>query len=449
MTSSASNKRPASSQECPCPKRVRLEQRQSREPSILLDLIIPLDGDPYRVIRTCLMQYFDAGDVLHLCATSRLLRDTVKKAAFDINARLRRFFDNPTEFRTELGRCDALITGPFALQFFERATWPDSNLQILVEDGRNFERLKAYFLKIGHHIAREVIYEGSNVQSAKIELKAMRWPPVKAILRRTPTSCLINFISWNKAFSIFPRLTFMEHETLPLRTIPSPMPQMMKYWNVSLNRCSRLGWRVRSLPPNKQVDRKLLGDIWHDHFGDSACSLGRRVGDYNTWMVPLDTTSVATPATPDFVLEYASFSMRPQSSQPMHTPVQFYEQMAYSIDVQEFCSPVLRYRYVYGPVLVKESMSGGGTQYRYLLEPVWGSLNPMFKRATLIQLCKLDEPERQRVLRGIGWPPDLVPEPVFEKPETWDYMDDEVPKWFARLIDNPRLLDSFDFSNMQ
>ncbi|RYP92246.1 hypothetical protein DL770_001665 [Monosporascus sp. CRB-9-2] len=166
-------------------------------------------------------------------------------------------------------------------------------------------------------------------------------------------------------------------------------------------------------------------------------------------MIPLDTTSVAHPATPDFVLEYASFSMRLQGSRPTHTPVQFYQQMAYSIEVQEFCSPVLRYRYIYGPVLVRESIPGGGTQFQYSPEPVWKSLNPMFERAMLIQLCKLDESERQRVLGDIGWPPDLDQAPVFEKPEAWDYMGDEVPKWFARLTDNPRLLDRFDFSDMQ
>ncbi|RYP11665.1 hypothetical protein DL765_007655 [Monosporascus sp. GIB2] len=410
------------------------------------------------------MQYLDARDVLHLCATSRLLRDMVRQDVFDTNARLRRFIDNPTEFRTELGRCDALITGSVALEFFERVTWPGSTLQVLVEDGSNFEQLKAYLLKIGYQMARgrtcknkssgitkyeEYVRSGSNAQSAKIGLGAMRWLPIEALLRRAPTSCLMNLISWNKAFSISPRLTFLERETVPLRVLHWSMPQMMKIWNMSLNHYSKLGWRVRPLPPNKQVDHKLLGDIWYDHFGDSAYSLGRRVGDHNTWMIPLDTTSVTPPATPDSVLEYAYFSLRSRISWPTHSPVQFYEQMAYRIDVREFCSPVLRYRYTQRPVWVKESISGGGTRFRYSLEPVWERLNLIFKRAMLIQLCKLDEPERQRVLGDIGWPPNLVQAPVFEKPEAWDYMDDEVPKWFARPTDNPRLLDSFDFSNMQ
>ncbi|RYO88120.1 hypothetical protein DL766_000679 [Monosporascus sp. MC13-8B] len=214
--------------------------------------------------------------------------------------------------------------------FFERVTRPDSILHVVVEDGSKFEQLKAYLLKIGYQMARGLTFEkdtssgitkyeehvrsGSNVQSAKITLEAMRWLPIEAILRRTPTSCVINFISWNKAFSIFPRLT---------------------------------------------------------------------------------------------------------------------------------------YRYAQGPVWVKESISGGGTRFRYSLEPAWERLNLIFKRAMLIQLCKLDEPERQRVPGDTGRPPNLVQVPVFEKPEAWDYMDDEVPKWFARLMDNPRLLDSFDFSNMQ
>lgn len=39
---------------------------------------------------------------------------------------------------------NALISGSFALQFFERVTWPESDLDILVEEGDGLEEMKKY-----------------------------------------------------------------------------------------------------------------------------------------------------------------------------------------------------------------------------------------------------------------------------------------------------------------
>lgn len=102
----------------PPPKRTKHEADDPRQQSVLMNLILPLEGDPFRVIRTGLMQYLDAKDVLYLCSTSRVFRDRLKPAIFNINAALKPFFENPIEFRTQLGHCKQYIPQSFLFVSF-------------------------------------------------------------------------------------------------------------------------------------------------------------------------------------------------------------------------------------------------------------------------------------------------------------------------------------------
>lgn len=40
---------------------------------------------------------------------------------------------DPVEFRSQMSRHGAIISGSFALQFFERTMWPDADLDIWIE----------------------------------------------------------------------------------------------------------------------------------------------------------------------------------------------------------------------------------------------------------------------------------------------------------------------------
>lgn len=57
------------------------------------------------------------------------------KNRYNINKKSKRFVTKPPAFRSELGRYDALISGSFALQFFDGVVWDESDLDIFVEDG--------------------------------------------------------------------------------------------------------------------------------------------------------------------------------------------------------------------------------------------------------------------------------------------------------------------------
>lgn len=60
---------------------------------------------------------------------------------WDVDRVLNRFVRDPAGLRSQMGRCDALISGSAALQFFERVTWKESDLDIFVEAGAGAERL--------------------------------------------------------------------------------------------------------------------------------------------------------------------------------------------------------------------------------------------------------------------------------------------------------------------
>ena len=60
---------------------------------------------------------------------------------------LGRFVKKPSELRAQLGQCNALISGCVALQFFERVTWKESDLDIFIEEGTETEAFSSYLIQ--------------------------------------------------------------------------------------------------------------------------------------------------------------------------------------------------------------------------------------------------------------------------------------------------------------
>jgi hypothetical protein len=87
----------------------------------------------------------DISDILSVRLLSRRLLPNITsycQKRWDINRRLRRFVENPKEFRTELGNANAFISGSFAIQFFDNVLWEKSDLDIyLRDDGKGTKAL--------------------------------------------------------------------------------------------------------------------------------------------------------------------------------------------------------------------------------------------------------------------------------------------------------------------
>jgi hypothetical protein len=88
-------------------------------------LISPVHPSRYAPVRERLLLALDGQTLVRLAQTSRAMHNSIT-SAWNVNTRLRRFFDDPVAFRAKLGQCDALIAGSFALQFFEGVVWRES-----------------------------------------------------------------------------------------------------------------------------------------------------------------------------------------------------------------------------------------------------------------------------------------------------------------------------------
>ncbi|KAI3336855.1 hypothetical protein HD806DRAFT_474993 [Xylariaceae sp. AK1471] len=393
-------------------------------------------------IQTCIFRNLDMKSILNLCQTSRHMRTDIRAYLWDIDEKLERFFVNPRAFRTELGRADALIAGSFALQFFANKFWPESDLDISLREGGNVNRFGQYLVEaegyelattheintFDYHepltgerirgsqpllISRVLTYikprDGgdsslSTGEKCKVQLIATYGQPVRAILNRYYTSCIVNFISWNKAYCIFPRATLLFHETVSLM---EPVDR-----NVELhNKYSRRGWRLRTSPaffrrdhPEPQRKKRRLQDRL---FPLGRVGLGdRRVGGADTWTMTLSTAGVTRPTQPDSVLEYSSF-------QVYSTGEQSQDGSGARIWSSVFRSHSLRYEYTYGN-----------------LEPFWSRAGDMLERNTIGQIkAKIKAAEASDLL-GDGMTLFGL---EFKKPDGWDYWDDILPDFFEGL----------------
>lgn len=94
--------------------------------------------------------YLQPRELVRLRSTTKKLSSSFEslfKTQWNINRSLMRFVYNPVAFRSTLSRQNAIISGSFALQFFDRVVWDGSDLDIYVEDGPGVEELEEYLTK--------------------------------------------------------------------------------------------------------------------------------------------------------------------------------------------------------------------------------------------------------------------------------------------------------------
>ena len=70
--------------------------------------------------------------VSRTCRFARRAAVDYNSRAYNVDKRLRLFFQNPTEFRSLLARTSSIVSGSFALQFFDRAFYTESDFDLYV-----------------------------------------------------------------------------------------------------------------------------------------------------------------------------------------------------------------------------------------------------------------------------------------------------------------------------
>ncbi|KAN0073809.1 hypothetical protein V8E55_012063 [Tylopilus felleus] len=234
-----------------------------------------------------------------------------KTRAFNINRHLSRYFTDPIAFRSLQARTNTLISGSNALQFLDRTFYPEADLDLYTHPGHSFEVTQFLVKAQGYryvpresqvkdwkmatnaerdltarrvqiresplhwypttHIRAVWSFEktGSNEERLIVQIIEAWSSPLESILGFHST-CVMNLISSDAAYSLYPIATFENRSTLVLPSPRSSTAAMQKY--------AKRGWRVYYLPTPR--DRAFLLDQ------------ARWVSDKHTWRVPLDQTGV-------------------------------------------------------------------------------------------------------------------------------------------------------------
>jgi hypothetical protein len=150
------------------------------------------------------------------------------------------------------------------------------------------------------------------------------------------TTAVVNFITWNAAYSIFPDLTFIKRSTYQL-VMPTP------YFRKLVTKYGRRGWKTQETV--RHEDRQNTRSLGLDDQEDSA----RRIGDPYTWKIDLNINGI-TPGAPSSVVEHSFFALKRKEStraspfcpeeEPPRYGLSYYERHTFV-----FTSCVLKYQY--------------------------------------------------------------------------------------------------------
>lgn len=105
-----------------------------------------LQREDYYPVFDRICSYLGIEDIISLTRTCKRLSSLYQvllSTQWNVDRALRRFVDNPHQFRSKLGEYNAIVSGSFALQFFDRVVWPESDLDIFILDSRQ-EGFMAY-----------------------------------------------------------------------------------------------------------------------------------------------------------------------------------------------------------------------------------------------------------------------------------------------------------------
>lgn len=212
--------------------------------------------------------------------------------------------DDPQCFREEMRKHHAVVSGGLALQFFDREVWQESDMDVFVRRGVGSRALGQYLVqKEGYCMEKETSEEvfrrylrsvgkvsEESVSASKVcradsgnlqvetyvkmdvgERRVVqiiapeRKHPVEAILTGFYGSAVMNIITWNRAYSLFPRTTFFRREMCVFRLVDSREEgQLAKY--------ERRGWKECNLHPEGEImDARRVGDsrTWVIRFGEN------------------------------------------------------------------------------------------------------------------------------------------------------------------------------------
>ena len=110
-------------------------------------LVEVFDHEKYYPIVETLSSFLTIADFLTLCRVCKgldNLKNHMLEKVYDINQKLRDFFDDPVTFRSQQGKLGAVISGAFALDTFELGRRKALYLDVFIKDGTYAEQFTSY-----------------------------------------------------------------------------------------------------------------------------------------------------------------------------------------------------------------------------------------------------------------------------------------------------------------
>ena len=308
--------------------------------------------------------FLDIVDIVHLTRTCKVLcrlYEDIKAHKCNIDRRLSLFFQNAQAFRAHSARFSAVAAGEFVHEYFDREKQGSAELHITVEDDqrvhdllRYLERAEGWTFDVSQpgkkppytssHMDDPQIVSytlclsaksrklsslpnSNNDQQLAIWLITTKTPAVQAVLSQAYPSHQLAFRSWNKAYSIFPYLTFQKK----LSFLPEKPRDSLDEQDLGAY-CSRSG---------------------HDIFSEDATlwnrfcqNPGRDVGDSQTWQIHFELEDFKVLGTRDYVLDSSSFTISFWHGAVQNSSHEIKKYNLYRAHTRTLASVALKYRYV-------------------------------------------------------------------------------------------------------
>lgn len=230
--------------------------------------------------------------------------------------------------------------------------------------------------------------------------------PVVGIAICAPlTTADLNFIIWNKAYSLFPFTTFIQRRSFALTSFSERL-------NDVFARQYNDGFRTLS------VD-------WFQS-GSNRMMRSRRIGDKYTWIIDLNTTGINETPSPDKFIESTTFCLQQGSTADSNVggtvPLAHYKMGQLGI----LNHPVLRRGYI---VLYDED-----TRPRREHQKKISDLTKRLDETTIIELGKITRSQRppQYDLIRAGQATAAASRGLFALPTTWVFCDNDLIEYLDR-----------------
>jgi len=386
-----------------------------------------------------LVDLLEARDFLALESVSKDVRAAIQhgtSSVYNIDLRLKKFFQDPKAFRRMQAQTGVLIGGDFARAFFNTTTASVNKLHVYCgypgcsKYGSGVAALKNYLTADGWHDSGKAvptvrwweedywtpfaIYE----KTVKGELVSVNIYhhlvcPLAPIMETAPSTASLNFVTASKAYALVPQETFVEKNAYVTQN----------------HEAETYGTLCRShLNELAEQGMTTFGLHWDDETGDDdsiVLKRLRRIGDKHTWTIPLDTSDIDIDESYSAAIEQSTFRIQKfEGSIESRGRVDRYKvNLCYA-----FCHAIFKHAYI------TVTHTPSGCEYIDKIK----ALSEKMDGLTMLELSKLPDQDRSNDINislledvhdGIGdfdWKANPVP-------RTWTYFDQKLVKQLDKL----------------